>query len=132
MDPPDTATMEFDRLREHYEPFLRAGISSNAPPQTPGTTHPATASKGLSSLPSRYGSLVNLSSYSRSRHHGHHIPPPTPRDELQPYKPQLQASSSAEAEQKSLELMMGVTSLDQVAPLSKRAHKARGQAIDQS
>lgn len=131
VDSIDPAATEFDRLRDHMEPFLKAGLAIQAGTPGPGTTAPGTASKGLSSLPSRYGSLMNLAGYTRSRSHPH-LQPPTIKDEPSIYVPALSSSSKAEEEAAKVAFMQKLESMDEVASFSKRANKAWNQELRQS
>lgn len=132
MTPADPATTEFDRLRDHLEPFLKAGLAVQAGTAATASTP---APKGLSSLPSRYGSLMNLASYSRSRSHSHlsaAAAASATNDDPDPYKPEASSRTRSEQEASNLGFMAELDSTDQVAPLGKRAHRAWAQQLQLS
>jgi hypothetical protein len=97
----------FDNLKDHLEPFLRAGMSHS---QSQQNTAQATmvASSSLQSLPSRYGSLFGLASRTRSGALA------TPKDDLEPYRSSHLSRHQARDEEQRVQIMRALTDLDTV------------------
>lgn len=133
MDPIEPATLEFDRLRDHLEPFVKSGLvvagNNNATSNSSAMSHTLSASRGLGSLPSRYGSLMNLAGYSRSRQNPH-LQPSAHKDEPDVYAPSQPSSSKLQLENDLLSFTRDLQSIDAIVPLTKRGHKAWIQSRD--
>jgi hypothetical protein len=119
--------VEFDHLKDHFDPFVKAGLATD-PSQRAA---PSSVRPGLPSLPSKYGSLMNLA--SRARTPAHHPATPAPvKDELPPYVALAPCAESRSAASDQLDFLRNLKSFDDVAPLPKRATAAWHQSLQLS
>jgi hypothetical protein len=98
-------SVAFYNLKDHFEPFLRAGLSHSQSQQNAAQAS-MVHSSSLSSLPSRYGSLFGLASRSKSM--------PTPKDDLDSYQSQNLSKELAQDEEQLVQFMHDLTDMKAV------------------
>lgn len=121
------AIQSFEHVKDHLDPFVRAGLAAAAQSAAgPSATIPRSST--LSSLPSRYGSLLGLANRTRPPA----VIPAHAKDELEPYEALQTAREGSKKEQERLELVRNMSSLDEVASVEQKAVNPWQQITDVS
>ena len=121
------AIQSFEHVKDHLEPFVRAGLAAAAQKEAgPASTLPRSST--LSSLPSRYGSLLGLANRSRPPA----VIPAHAKDELEPYEALQTAREGAKKEQERVELLKNLSTLDEVATVEQKGVNPWQQTTDVS
>lgn len=117
-------SLEFERLKEHFEPFIRASTlaaSSNAPPPSSMHTNPITAA--ASSALAR--DIPGVSKYTALTRHGRsRVEKNLNKDELAPYRSRVEAGAAGGlghgGGEADVDFLMGLDDIGEVATLEQR------------
>ena len=115
--------LEFDHLRDHFEPFLRRGLSqtSTVLPSTSQAalpsfpTSPILSKDSIANLGPRYGSLFGLTSRGRSGPEAKGV-----KDELEGYVAVTAVGRGAESELEKVKMMREMTNVEEVSTVQQR------------